>query len=411
MEGLKRLGELGARLRVSESYGKPSPRPFRVALLALVTLLGGTLGALYYFGEDVTLIYEELMGEEPVRRAPPPRKPRQQIAEAPKTEEPVKEVAKPEAAPEPAKEEKAVESAQKPEPAPEPQAQTQPQPQPVVKPAPNAADAALDKVLADATRKAVREKEVAEKAATDLPSLMADVKQRRVQGATTPQIEVRKASGAPTSITKQDADSKIDMVRVRSASTQSREDAETAYGHLLSGRFEAASLLYAEVLKREPKNLAALTGRAAALHKLGQFGEARYLYEQALAINPGNREVLSNLMSIYGVEAPMEALRQLEGLQRDNPGYSPIPAQMASLYAQSGDLANAIRYQGLAVQLAPENVLYRFNLAVMQDRAGMAPEAASSYETVLAQASRGGSVQLPMPVGQVRERLTYLRTR
>jgi hypothetical protein len=61
--------------------------------------------------------------------------------------------------------------------------------------------------------------------------------------------------------------------------------------------------------------------------------------------------------------------------------------------------------------LAPENLLYRFNLAVMQDRAGMGPEAANSYETVLALASRGTGVQLPMPVTQVRERLTYLRTR
>jgi tetratricopeptide (TPR) repeat protein len=422
MEGMKRLGELGARIRTSESFGRPSPRPFRLALISMVLVLGGSLGALYYFGEDAELIFEALFGEEQVRRVTTPRKPKQ-VAEAPKPVQP--EAAKPDAGPE-AKEPEPQVAAKQPEPQvaakqPEPQvAAKQPEPQvaakqsvPAAKPTPSPADAALDKVLADAARKPSlpREKEVAEKAATDLPSLMNEVKQRRAQGAVTPQIEVRKASGAPTSITTASPDSKIDIVRVRTSSAQSREDAEAAYTHLMSGRYEAASLLYAEVLKREPRNLAALTGRATALHKLGQYVEARILYEQALSISPGNREVLSNLMTIYGAEAPLEALRQLEGLQRDNPSFSPIPAQMASLYAQSGDLGSAIRYQGLAVQLAPENLLYRFNLAVMQDRAGMGPEAANSYETVLALASRGTGVQLPMPVTQVRERLTYLRTR
>ncbi|MFA6021588.1 MAG: tetratricopeptide repeat protein [Rhodospirillales bacterium] len=407
LDGLKRLGALGGRIRLSgQGEAKTGARPFRLVLLALITLLAGGLGALYYLGEDAQLLFEALVGEEQVRQPPAtPARPSRPIVQQPK------DVVEPERPPAPAIEEKPALAAP-PVPAPEP-AQMAPPSEPIAKPAKpqaSAADAALDKVLSEAQRKTVQEKDIADKAASDLPGLLAEVKQRKAQSAAQPQIEVRKATGTP-SVAATDKESKIEMVRVRSSSSQSREDAETAYSHLLAGRYEAASLLYAEVLKREPKNLAALTGRAAALHKLGQLGEARGLYEQVLALNPGNREVLSNLMAIYGAEDPRDALRQLENLQRDNPGYSPIPAQMASLLAQTGDVQTAIRYQGLAVQLAPDNILYRFNLAVMQDRAGMAGEAAGSYETVLTMASRSASISLPMPVGQVKERLDYLRTR
>lgn len=407
LDGLKRLGALGGRIRLSgQGEARTGARPFRLVLLALITLLAGGLGALYYLGEDAQLLFEALVGEEQVRQPPAtPARPPRPVVQQPK------EAVEPQRPPAPAIEEKPA-AVETPVPAPEP-AQMAPPSEPIAKPAKpqvSAADAALDKVLSDAQRKTVQEKDIADKAASDLPGLLAEVKQRKAQSPAQPQIEVRRASGTP-SVAATDKESKIEMVRVRSSSSQSREDAETAYTHLLAGRYEAASLLYAEVLKREPKNLAALTGRAAALHKLGQLGEARGLYEQVLALNPGNREVLSNLMAIYGAEDPRDALRQLENLQRDNPGYSPIPAQMASLLAQTGDVQTAIRYQGLAVQLAPENILYRFNLAVMQDRAGMVGEAAGSYETVLTMASRSASISLPMPVGQVKERLDYLRTR
>ncbi|MBF0354045.1 MAG: hypothetical protein HQL43_02265 [Alphaproteobacteria bacterium] len=396
-------------------------RPFRAALLVLVTLLGGTLGALYYFGEDVQLIWEDLMGEEPVRQAPPVRK-RVAVPQPPKPVPQAEAPARPEISqpdvtpvppekPKPAVEPPAVEPS--PVPPPEPVAAA-PAPRPEIPAATRAAEAALERATAEAVRKASQEQAVAEKAANDLPGVLEDVRRRKEQASVKPQIEVRKASGAPNlvpSVAATGTDSKIDMVSVRSNSSQSREDAERAYGLLMSGQYEGAALVYAEVLKRDSRNLSALTGRAAALHKLRQFGEARQLYQQALAISPGNREVLSNLMSILGAEDPSQALGQLEELHRDNPGFSPLPAQMASIYAQSGDLASAIRYQSQAVQLSPENLLYRFNLAVMQDRAGMTPEAAYSYEAVLSLASRGSGVSLPMPVGQVRDRLNYLRTR
>ncbi|TAN51474.1 MAG: hypothetical protein EPN26_09025, partial [Rhodospirillales bacterium] len=291
--------------------------------------------------------------------------------------------------------------------APEP---VKPAPKPEIPAATRAAEAALDKATADAVRKAGQELAVAEKAANDLPGVLADVRRRKEQGSVKPQIEVRKASGAQN-LADSNQDSKVDMISVRSNSSQVREDGEMAYARLLGGQYEGAALLYAEVLKRDPKNLSALMGRAAAMHKLRQFGEARMLYQQALAISPGNREALSNLLAILGAEDPSQAIIQLEQLHRDNPGFSPIPAQMASIYAQAGDLASAIRFMGLAVQLAPDNLLYRFNLAVMQDRAGMVPEASYSYEAVLALAIRGSGVSLPMPIGEVRERLNYLRMR
>lgn len=119
---------------------------------------------------------------------------------------------------------------------------------------------------------------------------------------------------------------------------------------------------------------------------------------------------MTNLISLIAQESPDTALEQLLSLERVNPDFSPIAAQIGMLYAQMGLYDSAIAYMGRAVTLSPTNLLYRYNLAIIQDRAGLREEAAASYEMVLRGIERGGSVANVSPEALMR-RLSHLRQR
>ena len=86
-----------------------------------------------------------------------------------------------------------------------------------------------------------------------------------------------------------------------------------------------------------------------------------------------------------------------------------IVADAAAIQARRGDTQGALTAYGHAVALSPESGLYRLNLAILQDRAGMAQDAALSYAKALQ--SLDGNDTLPIPVDQVRARLRYLQSR
>ncbi|MCC7167423.1 MAG: tetratricopeptide repeat protein [Rhodospirillales bacterium] len=368
-------------------------RPLRLVLIALVALLGGTLAALFFMGEDLMLLVEDLTGETPPRPAtppkPPPPKPAAQIPPAP-TLPP---------APPPAE--------TKTEPAPEPSSPAETKTAetrksaPAAKPKPSPAEQA--KVIED-TRRA---------ASADLPGLLEAVRKRKDADVLKPPVELASAKAAPSSTaaaTLAAEGAAVEMVSVRAPSGKARDELDAAYAALMRGQYEAALRLYQSVLAGDPRNVAAMMGKGSALHKLRRHAEARDLYDRVLELDPGNREALSNLLALFGTESPREAIQQLIKLMRDNPSFSPIPAQIANLYAQTEDLNAAIRYQSQALALSPENLLYRINLAVLQDRAGMAAEALSSYEAVLGSLGEGKG-GLPVPEAQIRERVKYLRRR
>lgn len=199
------------------------------------------------------------------------------------------------------------------------------------------------------------------------------------------------------------------MVAVSTSTPGDRDATERAYDLLLHGQYEGALQLYDAVLKNEPNSLPALQGKATALHKLRRYAEARTYYQRVLAIDPGNREALTNMMAIIAAQSPTQALHELHDLQKTYPAFSPIAAEIAEVEAQSGNLAEAIGEFNRAITLSPENGLYRLNLAILQDRAGMVHEAAASYQ--LALDLLGNATQLPIPVDTIRARLRYLRTR
>ncbi len=133
---------------------------------------------------------------------------------------------------------------------------------------------------------------------------------------------------------------------------------------------------------------------------------ARPLYGKLLALDPNNRDALNNFLVLLADEAPQEALAQLEKLETKNPGFSPIPAQMAVIYQKLGDSDKASEKMFRAISLAPENLTYRYNLAIMLDRQHKYDEAAKLYRQIIEANQRGDTT--PGDITKIEERLTFI---
>lgn len=195
-------------------------------------------------------------------------------------------------------------------------------------------------------------------------------------------------------------------VEVQRQTAEVRNGVETAYRALMRGDYTTALSLYDSVLTEEPGSLPALLGRAAALHKLRRLDEARAAYEAVLGREPANREALTNLADIIAVTQPADALGRLLDLHRRAPDFGPVSAQIALLYARMDRLPEAVGYMQRAVRVEPRNALYRYNLAILQDRAGDRAGAAESYRHVLDAMSAGATIGVPREA--VRDRLRFL---
>lgn len=218
------------------------------------------------------------------------------------------------------------------------------------------------------------------------------------------------ATSAPVTVNHFAPETDMATVSVSTVPAETRESLADGYRALLRGNYAAALNAYDAVLTREPDNISALSGRAAALHKLGMGDEARAAYERVLARDPGNREALTNMIALIGDANPSQALTELERLEAVAPDFSPIPAQMGMLYARLGRVGDALGALRRAVALSPGNALYHYNIAVIADRAGNISEAARAYERVL-RLMDGGSVPGGLRAQPIRDRLRYLRAR
>ncbi len=195
-------------------------------------------------------------------------------------------------------------------------------------------------------------------------------------------------------------------VDVRKPSVDVQYELERAYNALLLGDSEAAVQLYNNVLLNDPNNKQALFGMGATYHRIGQLEKARPYYGRLLKLEPTNREALNNFLALAADEAPQETLNELQLLQKKNPNFSPIPAQMAYIYQKLNMQEQAIDQMVRAVELSPENITYRYNLAVMFDKAGKAQEAVKLYKQILEANFRGETI--PGNITRIQQRLTFL---
>lgn len=166
--------------------------------------------------------------------------------------------------------------------------------------------------------------------------------------------------------------------------------------------------MYKSVLKRQPGQKLALFGLATTYHKEKQYAKARTFYHELLRRYPDFADGLNNFLLLLGEEEPAEALAQLDMLASRNPGFSAIPAQKALIHWKLGNYREAVTLFSDAIQLAPENLTYRYNMAVMLDEMGESLEAAKLYDQLLEHYRKGNSI--PASPQRIQERLTFLRS-
>lgn len=198
-------------------------------------------------------------------------------------------------------------------------------------------------------------------------------------------------------------------IAVSETNTQLARTLEMGYDALLSGQITGAISLYKRVLEQEPENTQALFGLATSYHRGGQLEEAREVYIQLLSHDPNNWPAMNNFLVLAGEEAPEDALRELKKLEQINPEFSPIAAQIGMIYVQQGELEDGIKYLTRAVILSPDNLSYRYNLAVVLDHVGYKKQAARLYRQLLEANTKGQ--ELPESRQTIQERLAYISSR
>lgn len=158
---------------------------------------------------------------------------------------------------------------------------------------------------------------------------------------------------------------------------------EKAYKASSVGSLEAAIVIYKKVLTKDPKNINALFALGSIYQKLNQFHDAKTMYAKVLAIEPRHNNAISNYLALMVQESPTGALNQLKELERTNPDFSPVKAQIGMVYAKLGEYDMAEMYMKRAISLSPEILNYRYNLAVMLDKSGRQQAAIQVYRQLL----------------------------
>lgn len=198
-------------------------------------------------------------------------------------------------------------------------------------------------------------------------------------------------------------------IEVRQPSLNVNIELQNAYDALMAGQPQIARQIYKDILEQFPRHQDALFGVATTYHRAGELELARPYYVTLLELNPKHRDGLTNFLSLVAQEAPEEATAKLEALAKQNPDFSAIPALLGGLYEQMGDSSRAIESLIRAVRMEPENLAYKYNLAVLYDKHSSPDDAIVLYNQLLA-AGRSG-LPLPAPMRDLQERVIHISSR
>lgn len=198
-------------------------------------------------------------------------------------------------------------------------------------------------------------------------------------------------------------------IEVRKADVNIHHYLEQGYENLLAGHMAIAAGFYEQALQAEPKNEMALFGLATTYQRMNRIEEARDIYGRLLGINPTHREALNNFMVLVSQESPQAAIEELEKLESENPDFSPIPAQLGTIYKKLGNNEMAAQKLARALALSPENTSYKYNLAVTLDSMGRHAQAADLYVELVEDYNNGAN--LPGDPVAIQNRAIFLRSK
>lgn len=185
---------------------------------------------------------------------------------------------------------------------------------------------------------------------------------------------------------------------------------QMAYLAASNGYHETALELYKRLVKVQPDNYYLKFGLASAYQNLNQTQQAKPLYLEILRQFPNDTKVINNLLNILIDESPVEAAYFLADLATKNPKSPYINAQAGLAYQGIGNYSLAYHYLMRATELEPDNLQYRFNLAVVLDKNQEYNAAVNNYRQVLTN-SNSRTMMDEQTLEAIKNRVAYLQQR
>jgi predicted O-linked N-acetylglucosamine transferase (SPINDLY family) len=167
-----------------------------------------------------------------------------------------------------------------------------------------------------------------------------------------------------------------------SASTEIK--LQTAVSHHQAGRLSEAKLLYAEILSREPKNIAALHLLGMVKYGEGDARQAIELIERAIALQPDCTEAYNNLGIVLKDQGRLEeAVTAYRKALKLKPGYAEAHNNLGIALRDQGRLEEAVTAYQKALKLKPDCTEAHYNLGIALRRLGKIAEAKAAYRKTL----------------------------
>lgn len=182
---------------------------------------------------------------------------------------------------------------------------------------------------------------------------------------------------------------------------------DKAYEAVNLKEYEIAIKLYKEILKLDNKDNFTKLSLATAYHILGQYTQAKPLYIELLPIFPNSEQLISNLLSIIIQESPYEAIYLLPSLAKKYANSAVIQAQTSVAFSSVERYKDAIQYIQKAIYLDPENIEYKYNLAVLYDITKQYDKAYKMYKNIY-EKSKNEGVNI-ISITKIEERLKKLK--
>lgn len=185
-----------------------------------------------------------------------------------------------------------------------------------------------------------------------------------------------------------------------------------AYSAALNGEYEAAIEIYKQLLKSNPRDSYIKFSLAVCYQKLGQYDQAKVIYYQLLKDNPNNHdEIIANLLEVIIEQSPNDAVYLLAKLSVENPSSAYILASSAMAYDKINKSEQAILLLNRAISIDPEQIKYKFNLAIIYDKAGDYSNAVGYYQDVLKNYLSKGDIDNSIPIEQVKQRIEFIKSK
>lgn len=171
-------------------------------------------------------------------------------------------------------------------------------------------------------------------------------------------------------------------------------------------QFESAIALYMSALEKNEKNRDAMLGLGAAYQKMGRKNRAKEVYAQILEQDPKYEPALNNLLVLAASEAPERALEEFAEIEAKSPDFAGVYAQKAKIYRQQLNLDYAVNNLRRALEIEPDNNVYRYDLAILEDERGGYAAAAELYSELVTAANAGKTI--PADKDLIADRMNYI---